>query len=237
MTRPLALILCALVVALVLASGCSGCRRAPLVRLTYEVDVAGDYDGEKDADRVVSQTRDAILQRLEAVAGKRSGSVSVNGHDVVVEAALDPGALELAKSVLARSGRLEFDLVDDAASEGVFGALKDEALPAGEGIALYEEGAPAGLDAAGRRRTVTARYARMACRPASHAQESTADCLGRLRSWASYRPGGFGGASIAGGAPYAGATVGPASAAAGAVTAESTAGIGAPASAGIGGGP
>jgi preprotein translocase subunit SecD len=166
------------------AAGCSGCRPDPVLRLTYEVDVAAAQDGDNDSARVVEEARKTISQRLDAMVGGRA-RVSARGGQVVVELApLDAETLETVKRVMARSGRLEFDLIDEAATDKLFGALHEEALPRGEGIALNEERAPDGVDATGTKRWVRTRYARMACRPPSHAQESTGDCLGRFRGWA-----------------------------------------------------
>jgi preprotein translocase subunit SecD len=184
--RSHAFALCMLAGSLFAAGGCSGCRREPVLRLTYEVDVSAAFDGDADAARILEQTRKVLLQRLDATVGGRSARVSANGNDVFVDlAAIGADALSELKSILARSGRLEFDLVDDAGSAAVFGAVREEALPRGEEIALYEEDAPDGLDAADKKRVARGFYARIACRPPSHAEESASDCLGRFRAWAS----------------------------------------------------
>ena len=167
------------------AGGCSGCRHEPVLRLTYDVDVAAAYERDADPERVMKQTRDTIVRRLDATVGGRSAHVSTKGNDVVIElVALDTVTLGLVKGVVARAGRLEFDVVDDAASDKVFGAVREETLPPGEGLALYQEMAPDGIDPGGTKRSIKGSYARMACRPPSHAQESTRECLQRFRGWA-----------------------------------------------------
>jgi preprotein translocase subunit SecD len=161
------------------------------LRLTYDVDVAAAYEDTRgDPARILEEAEKTISRRLDATVAGRRARVSTKGGQVVVELAtldaeaLDAEALDEVKGVIARSGRLEFDLVDEAASDKVFGALNEDALPPEEGIALYEEAAPDGVDATGKKRSVRARYARMACRPPSHARESMSDCVGRFRSWA-----------------------------------------------------
>jgi len=174
---------------LVTICGCSGCKKPAALRLTYEVDVAAAYDGEKDVGKVMRQARRVVAARLDETVGSRSGTASTSGTNLVVElAALEQEDLEVVKHIVARGGRLAFDMVDDRASAQVFGApaLLSEGLPDGEGITLTTEAAPGGVEPSGRKKPpVQAPYARAACRPPGHATETTGECLARFRTWAS----------------------------------------------------
>ena len=155
-----------------------------MLRLTYEVDVADAYDGEKDADKVMRRARDTVAQRL----GRQAASVSAEGREVVVDlVALQSDELEIAKSVIVRPGRLQLEIVDDGGSGAVFGSLPEEALPPDSGIAIQQEVVPDGLDDGGKKKTVRAYYARVACRPAKYPTESLRACLERFEGWASSR--------------------------------------------------
>src|SRR5262249_17420470 len=70
---------------------CVGCKKEPALRLTYEVDVAAAYDGEKDASTVMQRARTTAGRRLDGFIGKRYASVSTSGNDLVVDLArLEP---------------------------------------------------------------------------------------------------------------------------------------------------
>jgi preprotein translocase subunit SecD len=163
-------------------SGCRGCKKEPALRLTYDVDVTAAYDGAKDEAAVMQAARTAVDHRLAALLGRRAASVTTQGRHLIVElAALDAAQLREVETVIGRSGRVAFELVDDDAD--LFGKVADAALPDGEGISIFVEQAPAGLDASGRPKTVMAHYARIAMRPAAHATETMAACLERFRRW------------------------------------------------------
>jgi preprotein translocase subunit SecD len=174
-------------VAFALAALSAGCRKDPVLRLTYRVDVAAAYDGEKDKDAMMTQARDTIARRLDAFVGARSFSISTRGSDLLVDlAALDPHTpLQGVKAIIARSGRLELKMVDDRASESIFGSSLDLSGAPGEGIETYQEAAPDGLDADGGKTTVKSFFARMSCQPRKHPSESSEECLDRFRAWAS----------------------------------------------------
>jgi len=166
--------------ALATLGGCSGCKRQPALRLTYEVDTAHAYDGETDAAKVMGTTRDVIAHRLE-----RSATVTTSGQDLIVElVALKADELRAVKSIIVETGRLEFKMVDDAGSDKVFGAIDEDTLPDGEALAVYREAAPDGLDRSGNKKHVDGSYARIACQVPKYPTESAAACLDRLRAWA-----------------------------------------------------
>jgi hypothetical protein len=124
-------------VALSLAFICggSGCKKERVLRLTYEVDVAAAYDDEKNADKVMERARVMMARRLDAMLGDRAASVSTRGSDVIVElGALDAAVLGDVKSLIARSGRLEFKMLDDRGTASVFGSSSDSTYPTEDGI-------------------------------------------------------------------------------------------------------
>ncbi len=132
----------------------------------------------------VNQAKETIDRRVNGL-GLRESSVSTRDEDIILEV---PGSDEKSfndiKDSIRETARLEFKLVDDAGSEKALGGLKpDEALDA-EGISLYTETAPDGLDAGGHKKNVKTFYARMSCQPKKYAAESLNDCLGRFRAWA-----------------------------------------------------
>jgi preprotein translocase subunit SecD len=179
MARPRAFGPLLLVSAFAALAGCNGCRRAPALRLTYEVDVAAAYDGEKDARKVMDTSRDIVARRLP-FAG-----VATKGRNLVIELpAMTADEVRGMKSIVLKPGHLEFKLMDDAASDALFGA-PGVVYPDGQGIAGFQEMAPAGLDASGVKKTVKGSYARIACQPRAFASESVADCLARFKAWVS----------------------------------------------------
>jgi preprotein translocase subunit SecD len=136
-------------------------------------------------ERAVAQAKDTVSRRVDEL-GLREAAVTTRDEDIIVEV---PGSNEQSfrdiKETIRRTARLEFKMVDDAGSAAVFGppALKVDDLPDGEGIAVYDEGAPDGLDANGHRKQAKANYARMSCQPPKYASESMNDCLGRFKAW------------------------------------------------------
>jgi preprotein translocase subunit SecD len=136
-------------------------------------------------ERAVAQAKDTVSRRVDEL-GLREAAVTTRDEDIIVEV---PGSNEESfrdiKETIRRTARLEFKMVDDAASDKVFGppALKADDLPDGEGIAQYEENTPDGLDASGHRKSVRAFYARMSCQPPKYASESLTDCLARFKAW------------------------------------------------------
>jgi preprotein translocase subunit SecD len=170
---------------LCLAFGLAACKARPALSLTYEVDTAAAFDGAKDPTKVVGAARDAIGQRLEQLGlGRRLIGVTTRDSDVVVTlGALEPSELEAVKDIVGRTGRLELRRVDDDVD--LFANVRDEDLPAGEGIAIFTERAPTGVATNGGPNFVTTHFARIALRHEARASESLDDCRARFERWAS----------------------------------------------------
>jgi preprotein translocase subunit SecD len=134
-------------------------------------------------ERAVAQAKDTVSRRVDEL-GLREAAVTTRDEDIILEV---PGSDEASftniKEIIRKTARLEFKMVDDAGSDKVFGALKEDSFPPDEGIALYRERAPDGLDGSGHKKTVDESYARISCQPPKYANESLVDCLGRLRAW------------------------------------------------------
>jgi len=137
-------------------------------------------------DRAVAQAKDTVSRRVDEL-GLREAAVTTRDEDIIVEV---PGSNEESfrdiKDTIRRTARLEFKMVDDAASDKVFGppALKGDELPEGEGIAQYQDIAPDGLDSSAHKKSVKGYYARMSCQPPKYPSETTSECLGRFKAWA-----------------------------------------------------
>jgi len=137
-------------------------------------------------DGAVAQAKDTILRRVDEL-GLREAAVTTRDEDVIVEVpGTDEKSFQEIKDTIRRTARLEFKMLDDGSSEKVLGppALKADDLPDGEGIALYEEMAPDGLDASGHKKSVKGYSARMSCQPPKYAPETMAECLVRFKAWA-----------------------------------------------------
>ena len=134
-------------------------------------------------ERAVAQAKDTVTRRVDEL-GLREAAVTTRDEDIILEV---PGSNEASfdniKEIIRKTARLEFKMVDDAGSDKIFGALKEDSFPSDEGIAQYRERAPDGLDGGGHKKTVDASYARISCQPPKYPNESMADCLGRLRAW------------------------------------------------------
>jgi preprotein translocase subunit SecD len=134
-------------------------------------------------ERAVAQAKETVSRRVDGL-GLKESSVTTRDEDIIVEV---PGSNEQSfrdiKDTIRQTARLEFKMVDDGGSDATFGAIKGEDVPDGEGIAMYTEMAPDGLDANGHRKSTKAMYARMSCQPQKYANESMLDCLGRFKAW------------------------------------------------------
>jgi preprotein translocase subunit SecD len=178
--------------ALAAIAGGSGCKKQPALRLTYEVDVrspdrregadadtdvASAHDKAIDLGQILDTSRKVVAHRVGAL-----GSVATQGQSLTIDLPpLEAEELRALKQVIARRGRLSFQVVDDAASVALFGAMRDH--PDDEGITLYTEATPDGLDAGGARRSSRSPYARITCRPPRHSNEPPEACLRRFRMW------------------------------------------------------
>ena len=146
--------------------------------------IRGDIESQI-RERAVAQAKDTVSRRVDEL-GLREASVTTRDEDIIVEVpGSDQQSFRDIKDTIRRTARLEFKMVDDAGSEKVFGppAVKDEDLPEGEGLALYEETAPDGLDGSSHRKSARARFARISCQPPKYSNESLAECLTRFRAW------------------------------------------------------
>jgi preprotein translocase subunit SecD len=172
-------------VALVALGACIGCKKAPAVRLTYQVDTAHPYRAGNDPAKTMATTRQVIATRLNQMKVPATATTADDG--VIVELpVMSPDDLRAVKGTLSEGGRLEFEAVDDSGTAAVFGSLKESAYPPDEGIAAYAEMVPDGLDASGTKKQVKALYARVTCQPPKYDSETSSECLGRLQAWASH---------------------------------------------------
>jgi preprotein translocase subunit SecD len=140
-------------------------------------------DESRIRERAVAQARETITRRVDGM-GLREPSVTTRDEDIILEV---PGSDERSfneiKDTIRQTARLEFKLVDDPGTEKVFGNIRSDETLDGEGISLYSEGSPDGLDGNGRKKQVKAFYARMSCQPKKYPNESLNECLGRFRAW------------------------------------------------------
>ncbi len=124
-------------------------------------------------ERAVAQARDTVLKRVDEL-GLREAAVTARDEDIIVEVpGQDQKAFDDIKEIIRKTARLEFKMVDDEAD--FFGKIKDETLPEGEGISIFQESAPIGPG-----KTMTGHFARMT----KHEGESSQDCLKRFKAWA-----------------------------------------------------
>ncbi len=124
-------------------------------------------------DRAVAQAKDTINRRVDEL-GLREANVTTRDEDIIVEV---PGeneqAFENIKEIIRRTARLEFKMVDDETD--FFGKIKDEDLPEGSGISIYQENAPAGPG-----KTTQTHFARIA----KTDKETMTECRERFKKWA-----------------------------------------------------
>lgn len=158
--------------------GCGGCKRQPVLRLTYDVDLAHAYDGAPNKEAAMRQAVAIVAKRVEPIVGRSAVTVSARGEQIVVDlGAIDATQLADVKANVARSGRFEIARVDDDVD--TFAAVQDADLPAGEGISLAVERVPVGVGTDGHAKLATRRYARIAARPG----EGMVACRTRLERW------------------------------------------------------
>lgn len=123
-------------------------------------------------DRAVNQAKDTVNRRVDEL-GLREANVTTRDEDIIVEV---PGenkkAFEEIKEIIRRTARLEFKMVDD--SGDFFGKIKDNELPEGEGISVYQEQAPDGPG-----KSVNSHFARIVKRD----NETMTQCKDRLKKW------------------------------------------------------
>ncbi|WP_394831919.1 protein translocase subunit SecD [Pendulispora rubella] len=128
-------------------------------------------------ERAVAQAKETIVRRVDGL-GLREASVTTRDEDIILEV---PGDNEKQfddiRDTIRRTARLEFKMVDDEAD--FFGKIKDEELPEGEGIAIYNENAPAGPG-----KNVQSHFARITKRE----NETMTQSRERFKKWAATLP-------------------------------------------------
>lgn len=93
-------------------------------------------------ERAVAQAKDTVNRRVDEL-GLREASVTARDEDIIIEVpGQDTKAFDEIKEIIRKTARLEFKMVDDESD--FFGKIKDNELPEGEGISIYQENAPAG---------------------------------------------------------------------------------------------
>ena len=123
-------------------------------------------------ERAVNQAKDTVNRRVDGL-GLREANVTTRDEDIILEV---PGEnkknFDDIKETIRRTARLEFKMVDD--SSDFFGKVKDESLPEGEGISIFQENAPDGPG-----KSVLTHFARMT----KHDNETQQECLARFKKW------------------------------------------------------
>ncbi len=128
-------------------------------------------------ERAVSQAKDTVSRRVDEL-GLREASVTTRDEDIIVEVpGEDKKAFDDIKEIIRKTARLEFKMVDDGAD--FFGKVKDDELPDGEGISIYQENAPDGPS-----KSVLTHFARIVKRDT----ETMTQCLARFKKWTSTLP-------------------------------------------------
>lgn len=124
-------------------------------------------------ERAVNQAKDTVIRRVDEL-GLREASVTAREEDIIVEV---PGenqkAFDDIKEIIRKTARLEFKMVDDPTD--FFGKVKDEELPEGEGISVYQESAPDGPG-----KSIPTHFARIVKKDSETMQQ----CRDRLKKWA-----------------------------------------------------
>ncbi len=123
-------------------------------------------------ERAVAQAKDTVNRRVDEL-GLREAGVTTRDEDIIVEV---PGenqkAFDDIKEIIRKTARLEFKMVDDETD--FFGKVKDNDIPEGEGISIYQQPAPAGPG-----KTVQTHYARLVKKEG----ESMTDARERFKKW------------------------------------------------------
>jgi preprotein translocase subunit SecD len=124
-------------------------------------------------DRAVTQAKETVGRRVDEL-GLREASVTARDEDIIVEV---PGenqkAFEEIKEIIRRTARLEFKMVDDPAD--FFGKVRDDQVPEGEGISIFQQSAPDGPG-----KSVQTHFARISKRD----NETMLECRERFKKWA-----------------------------------------------------
>ncbi len=125
-------------------------------------------------DRAVTQAKETIGRRIDE-QGLREASVTARDEDIIVEVPGDKEKeFEAIKETIRRTARLEFKMVDDPAD--FFGKVKDDQVPEGTGISIFQQSAPDGPG-----KSVQTHFARISKRD----NETQLECRERLKKWVS----------------------------------------------------
>ncbi len=123
-------------------------------------------------ERAVTQAKDTVNRRIDGL-GLKEASVTSRDEDIIIEVPGENQAdFEKTKETVRLTARLEFKMVDD--EKDFFGTIKDEDLPEGENISIYQENAPAGPG-----KSVVTHYARIVRRE----NETMTECRDRFKKW------------------------------------------------------
>src|SRR5207237_10260731 len=88
-------------------------------------------------ERAVAQAKDTVNKRVDEL-GLREASVTTRDEDIIVEVpGKDQKAFDDIKEIIKKTARLEFKMVDDETD--FFSKVKDDDLPEGEGISIYQQ--------------------------------------------------------------------------------------------------
>jgi preprotein translocase subunit SecD len=124
--------------------------------------------------RAVDQAKETVSRRVDEL-GLKEFNLTVRDEDIIIEVpGKDQKTFDDIKEIIRKTARLEFKMLDDGAD--FFGKVKDDSLPEGEGISIYQENAPDGPG-----KTTQSHFARMVKRE----NESMTDTLARFKKWAS----------------------------------------------------
>lgn len=123
-------------------------------------------------ERAVTQAKETVNRRVDEL-GLREANVTTRDEDIIVEV---PGenkkAFDDIKEIIRRTARLEFKMVDDETD--FFAKIKEDEIPEGEGISIFQQNAPAGPG-----KTVQTHFARMTRRE----KETLPETRERFKKW------------------------------------------------------
>jgi preprotein translocase subunit SecD len=123
-------------------------------------------------EKAVAQAKDTVIRRVDGMA-LREASVTTRDEDIILEVpGQDQKAFDDIKEIIRKTARLEFKMVDDQAD--FFGKIRDNDLPEGEGLSIYQEVAPIGPG-----KTTQTHHARIVKRE----NETMQAALERLKRW------------------------------------------------------
>jgi preprotein translocase subunit SecD len=133
-------------------------------------------------DSAVAQAKDTVSRRVDEL-GLKEAAVTTRDEDIIVEVpGADDKSFAETKDTIKKTARLEFKMVDDAATAKLFHGVD---VPTDEGIEIREHvSQPDGLDSDGKKKRVEGAFARIACQPPKYPKETMQECLARFKEWA-----------------------------------------------------